>query len=172
MKNIKVESISKYLIDEFGTVFKPSGEIRKPSINAYGYSEYSFFKSPKRKVFRTHRLVALTFIPNPDNKPHVNHKDGNKLNNHVSNLEWCTASENNFHSVRTLGNNNYSKTVFTKDNNPSLKTKKRIEVMAGISVGIFDSIKEAGIMNGVDGSYLSQIAYGKTTSPRFKVRFI
>ena len=63
------------------------------------------FSHPKRKT-RTeyiHRLVAETFIPNPDGKETVNHKDGNKANNNVNNLEWATQSENNLHATRILG---------------------------------------------------------------------
>ncbi len=52
----------------------------------------------KNKYIRVHRLVAEYFLPPIKNKPHVNHKDGNKLNNHIGNLEWCTASENMLHS--------------------------------------------------------------------------
>lgn len=56
-------------------------------------------KKPKCEII--HKLVAILFIPNPDNKPQINHKDGNKLNNHIDNLEWVTAKENTNHAWRT-----------------------------------------------------------------------
>ena len=55
----------------------------------------------KEKSFCIHKLVALSFIPNPDGKKTVNHKDGDKHNNHVSNLEWATWSENQIHAITT-----------------------------------------------------------------------
>lgn len=52
-----------------------------------------------KKNYRVHRLVGLYFIPNPDNKPEINHIDGNKQNNHIDNLEWVTVEENNRHAL-------------------------------------------------------------------------
>ena len=65
--------------------------------------KYQNVKLSKNKVLKTrsiHRLVAMAFIPNPLNKPCINHKDGNPSNNHVSNLEWCTHKENSEHAVK------------------------------------------------------------------------
>jgi len=57
-------------------------------------------KDKKRKMFLVHRLIALTYIPKPDDKPDINHKDGDSLNNNVENLEWCTKSENIQHAIK------------------------------------------------------------------------
>ena len=71
-------------------------KIRK---NKYGYSSIRLYnENSKQKDFTIHRLVAQAFIPNPENKPCVNHIDGNKMNNHIDNLEWCTHTENSKHS--------------------------------------------------------------------------
>ena len=65
-----------------------------------GYLEVALWKDGKRKMFLVHRLVAQTFIPNPENLPQVNHKDENKKNNCVNNLEWCTQLYNNLYGTR------------------------------------------------------------------------
>lgn len=70
----------------------------KLRVNGGGYYHISFCKNNKCKTFNIYRLIAINFIPNPENKPQVNHIDGNKLNNHVNNLEWCTRSENMQHA--------------------------------------------------------------------------
>lgn len=73
--------------------------ILKPSLSGNRYLSVDlWYLNKKRKVQNIHRLVALTFIPNPDNKPEVNHIDGNKLNNHIDNLEWVTRRENVKHA--------------------------------------------------------------------------
>lgn len=62
------------------------------------YLRVGLSKNGYSKHFYIHRLVALRFVPNPEGKPDINHKDGNKLNNHFTNLEWCTPQENNKHA--------------------------------------------------------------------------
>ena len=78
----------------FKHILKPERLLTK-TINNRGYYSIRIMN----KTYMVHRLVAQAFIPNIDNKPFVNHKDGNKLNNHFSNLEWCTCSENNQHAI-------------------------------------------------------------------------
>lgn len=90
-----VESIEKgYFVSPKGNIYNRHGNLIKGAIDHCGYKHVIL----NRKNKRVHRLVAETFIPNPDNKPCVNHIDGNKLNNAVDNLEWCTHSENTKHA--------------------------------------------------------------------------
>lgn len=67
----------------------------KPIDNGFGYYRVDLCKDGKAKRFLVHRLIAETFLPNPENKPCINHKDENKSNNALSNLEWATYKENN-----------------------------------------------------------------------------
>lgn len=84
-----------------GEVFvKETGKILTPKNNGNGYLRIYIPNIKKR--FLLHRLVATAYIPNPDNKPQVNHIDGNKHNNSVSNLEWCTGPENMSHFYETM----------------------------------------------------------------------
>lgn len=89
----------RYAITHYGDVwshpkpYSPKWCFLKPSIK-FGYAILVLFKNLKYKNYRVHRLVALTYIPNPNNYPLVRHLDNNKLNNHVSNLEWCTHKTN------------------------------------------------------------------------------
>lgn len=71
--------------------------ILKPSLGQWGYEQVTLRKEGNKKTVRVHRIIAQTFIPNPDNLPQVNHIDGNKTNNCVDNLEWCDASHNMKH---------------------------------------------------------------------------
>lgn len=67
---------------------------------AYSRMKVHLTKNKRQRGFMIHRLVAESFIPNPDNKPHINHIDGNPLNNNIENLEWCTQAENIIHAYK------------------------------------------------------------------------
>ena len=69
--------------------------------NKKGYIEFQITYDSRHYSRKAHRLVAIAFIPNPENKPQVNHIDGDKTNNSVENLEWCTNSENQIHAIKT-----------------------------------------------------------------------
>lgn len=72
-----------------------------PQLTQDGYLKVTLSGSCRSKKYYLHRLVAIQFIDNPYNLPQVNHIDGNKLNNSITNLEWCTKQENQSHAVRT-----------------------------------------------------------------------
>ena len=95
-----------------------------------GYTEIILSKSRKKKYFRLHRIVADAFIPNPANKPQINHKDRDKQNNTVANLEWVTGSENVLHTFAT------GRRVHKR---PVLQYTRNMELVSS-----WDSIREAG----------------------------
>ena len=86
-----------YSINEHGEIKNnATGKIKKPTLNKNnGYYYVDFYENNKRKKYPIHRLVAENFIPNPLNKPTVDHKDGNRTNNSIKNLRWATYSEQN-----------------------------------------------------------------------------
>ena len=75
--------------------------IKKTEIGKNGYYRVGLTKDNKTKHFLIHRLVGIAFMPNPENKPQINHKNGNKLDNRLENLEWVTRSENSIHAIKT-----------------------------------------------------------------------
>lgn len=78
------------------------GRILKPHIVGAGYAQTTLSDRGSRRYLLIHRLVAQAFIPNPESKPQINHKNGIKTDNRVENLEWCTLSENLLHRHRVL----------------------------------------------------------------------
>lgn len=93
----------KYEITTDGKIFSTVGKRKelKGKINKYGYRMVVLTVNKKKIYPNLHRLIAINFIPNPNKLPEINHKDGNKANNHISNLEWCTSSENQKHARDT-----------------------------------------------------------------------
>lgn len=111
---VPVIGFKGYKISNFGRVKslnKQRNNYKDTIVKQYkdrnGYIRVHLFKENKNKEISLHRLVALNFIPNKDNKPQVNHKDGIKTNNSVDNLEWMTAKENMIHAFENKINKNF-----------------------------------------------------------------
>ena len=119
--------------------------ILKQYFDRYGYLYVALSKTTKKK-HKVHRLVTQTFIPNPKNKPQVNHINGDKTDNRVENLEWCTGSENQSHSI----------------NNGLRKTKKVIQYnKKGELIKEWISPKEAKRVLNIDDSSIYKCCKGK-----------
>lgn len=94
----------RYMVSNHGEILstkfngKGKSRILKQNDKGRGYLSVSLYKDKKVKPRTVHRIVAETFIPNPNNLPQINHIDGNKKNNNINNLEWCTAKENVQHA--------------------------------------------------------------------------
>lgn len=149
-----------YQVSNLGRVkslnYKRSGKegILTPTPIYGGYMHINLYKNGKPKPYLIHRLVAQSFIPNPNNLPEVNHKDENKENNSVDNLEWCTSKYNANHGTRNkrVSENN-------KGKNPNIR--KVICVTTG---EIFDCIKDAEEKYGVANQNITACCRGRQKS--------
>lgn len=92
----------RYQVSDMGRMRGRHQAILRPFRNHNGYLIATLLCNGEKRRTGVHRLVAQAFIPNPDGKPQINHKDGNKENNAPTNLEWVTCSENNLHRRRVL----------------------------------------------------------------------
>lgn len=137
----RVKSLKRFVDNHSGLKKQLKEKILKNHISKTGYYVIDLKNNSLRKTFKVHRLIAIMFISKVNGKDFVNHIDGNKLNNSIDNLEWCTISENNKHAELTgLKNDsgvNNSKSKLTKENvlfirQSSLKLKELSE-MFGIN---------------------------------------
>ena len=113
-----ISEYSNYDVSNFGNIKNnKTDKVLKQCVKG-GYYNISLVNEFYKKTYKVHRLVALAFINNPENKLEVNHKDKNKLNNHISNLEWMTKKENNIHRFQGIKiTSNKNKHVFRIDKN-------------------------------------------------------
>lgn len=107
----RVKSLSREIISSTGNYVSKEKILTTTGNDGLGYVRLQLFKNNKGKLVRAHRLVAMAFIPNPENKCDVNHKNGNKSDNRVENLEWATRSENEKHSYYILNKKRLTKKI-------------------------------------------------------------
>lgn len=112
-----IDFLIGYQISNLGNIRNSKQKQLKPFKNSKGYLYVNPSVSGKRKTIAIHILVALLFVDNPENKPQINHKDGNKENNISTNLEWVDNSENVKHAYKTGLNNGSSLKVNQHDLN-------------------------------------------------------
>lgn len=150
----KVYGFDDYLCNEQGEIYSlKRNKIMKTHNDKDGYKQLRLtIEKGKAITVKVHRLIAQTFIPNPENKPCVNHKNGNKKDNTVANLEWCTTKENNTHARQTgllndCGVNN-SRAVCNEETLKEIRTliaegkgNTEIEKITGISNKVISNIR-------------------------------
>ena len=153
-----------YQVSTFGRVKSFKGtkpRILKPVLRGE-YLSVAFYIDGKQKHRLVHVLVARAFIPNPENKPEVNHDDGHKFNCHVSNLLWATSAENKQHALKTglkktgLENptakiKNESDIIYIRDN-PDKLTQRQLAEKFGVTVGIISLIQTGKKYPNVSGT--------------------
>lgn len=137
-----------------GTRLYP-GKFLKTETIVEGYQRIVLMKEAIKKRYMCHRLVAQEFVPNPDNKPYVNHINGNKADNRAENLEWVTQSENELHSHSVLGNTMRGKTYSKKVEAIFPKEGDRIvfnsmsDAIKFLGVGCIEGLKKSIVANRV-----------------------
>ena len=139
MKQIK--KYPNYFVTEEGLIFSSkTNKFLKFSYDQQGYQRVCLYVGNcKNKTIKVHRLVAETFIENVENKKDVNHIDGNKTNNNISNLEWCTRSENIKHAFKN------GLKIVTQNQIDGVKKRFSKQVIDKSNGKIYNSVKDASI---------------------------
>ena len=137
-------------------------KVLSPGDDGHGYLQIGLWKDGKNKTVKVHRLICEAFVPNPENKPHINHIDGDKSNNRAVNLEWCTRSENLKHAWNTGLSENVKRAfdrIHTESMTPIEATNKKTGEKQ-----VFQSVQETARRLGVDAPKVSACVLGKRKS--------
>jgi len=171
-----------YQISNKGTIKNYKGRVLNPRIGSTGYSVIELYKNGKRKKPVIHRIMAILFIQNPEDKPQVNHKNGTRTDYSLENLEWCTESENIKHSYDVLGRNgkhhpnmfdvgSTMRNKYGSDNHISKQTELT-NILSGETM-IFQSQTEAANFLGVKQNAVCRaIQRNGTLKSTFKAKLI
>lgn len=175
---MELNNFPGYFVSNAGNIYSCNGRWNKdfsrltPWQNKQGYLLVDF-RIGNQKIHKSvHRLVAEAFIPNPENKPQVNHKNGIKTDNRVKNLEWVSQSENMLHAhrvIKTARSPKYWIGKFGKDNPTS---KIVLQIKDGKIIAEFYGLMEANRITGVDFRYISACCRHKqNTAGGYKWKF-
>ena len=158
----RIRSMDRYITEHTGKTQFRKGQIIKPKENKNnGYLQLALNKDSKRKMKYVHILVAETFIENTNRLETVNHKDGNKLNNCVDNLEWASYSENNKHSYDELNR--------SVSNEGPIPKKVYIIDTHNISLSFYSSIAETSQNIGLSHTQINRYIH---SNKKWKGRYI
>lgn len=154
----EIDGFPDYEISNLGRVCSFKGKyprILKPRKNSCGYLQVTLCISGKMIEKKIHRLVAEAFIPNPKNKPEVNHIDEDKSNNIADNLEWVTCRENNNHGTRN------KRAAESRMNYKSFSKSVVQYTTDGVFLAEYPSTMEAERVTGIDRSSICHVCRGK-----------
>lgn len=156
-----IPGFSKYCIDERGNIYNKDAPDHPLSswVDGTGYRTVVLYRDKKRCYQRVHRLMGQTYLPNPTNLPQINHKDGNKLNNNLWNLEWASNAANTQHGY---DNNLYKSTTHC----PVMATP-----LNGDPPMLFSSIRSMSEELGINRKTVTEILKGRKLTNNYPYRF-
>ena len=152
----RVRAVERTILQANGRYRTFPEKIKVPNDNGTGYKCVNLFKNQKCKRFYIHRLVATHFMDNPLNLPQVNHLSGDKTDNSISNLEWCTASENCVHAVE---NKLYQNARGEMAGSAKLKDHQVLRIRELLGTGMMQ--KDIAKLYGVSRDAIGKIARGE-----------
>ena len=148
-----VRSVDRFVKHSNGRSLRPVlGCVKTPNIDKSGYHSVHLYKEGKLKKFLVHRLVAAAFIDNKKELPQVNHKNGNKSDNSIENLEWCTGSDNCIHAIR---NNLYQQAKGSACSNAKITEADVLQIRKYAALGTMQ--KDIAAMFGIGRKAISKI---------------
>lgn len=151
-----------YIIHEDGNIFSVKLNRFLKGSDHQGYTRYKIFIEGERKSLLGHRIVAMTFLPNPDNLAEVNHIDGNRSNNNLSNLEWVSREGNQQHAFRTGLNSNKGSKNGKAEMDETTSRQMYLELLSGKT--ILEVSKEFGYSKSSLSKLKAKVTWAEITS--------